>query len=359
MKGKMVYAILLAGTVFWGILYYSSALISLAVLEILAAVFSFLILQFSAGKIKGKIEITLSVTEKGEQTQAGLELENPGVFPVPSVETVLVLENLLYGERDRIKLAGSADGKSKVRFLKQCAGKHCGPVRISAETVWVWDYLRIFRKKLNISSAETWIILPERYTAMVELQEETRMFIWESEEYDKEHPGDDVSEVFQLREYRPGDRMQSIHWKRSAGSRELIVRDYSHPVGNGVLLFLDMKWKEGFLDDFLETGLAVSAGLLEAECSHYAVYLDAAGDVQRMDMKQEEDLYTLIDQLFHAGMYSRPLAIEEMYREKYRGETYGCVLRLDTDLRLWKNQEVLLDLSENPRRILERQVIWI
>ena len=37
MKGKLLYLLLLAATVFWGLLYYSSALISLAVLEVLAA----------------------------------------------------------------------------------------------------------------------------------------------------------------------------------------------------------------------------------------------------------------------------------------------------------------------------------
>lgn len=46
----------------------------------------------------------------------------------------------------------------------------------------------------------------------------------DSDEYSMRHPGDDPSETFALREYVPGDRVRSIHWKLTEKTGEVIVR---------------------------------------------------------------------------------------------------------------------------------------
>ena len=64
----------------------------------------------------------------------------------------------------------------------------------------------------------------------------TRNFPVEGDEYEKERSGDAPTEIFQIREFRPGDRMQQIHWKSSARSGELMTKEYSMPCGCKVLL---------------------------------------------------------------------------------------------------------------------------
>lgn len=354
MKGKIIYLLLVSATVFWGLLYYSSALIGFAVLELLAAVISWLILKFQISKIRVGICMPLSVTEKGERMEAGLELENNSRIPLMRAEARIRMKNTFYPETEMIRLSGAADGKSRVRILKGFVGEHCGPVEMELGPVWVWDFLRIFKSRVKVSEKERWVILPRMYQAMIRPEEKIRYAPDDSEEFDKSRPGDDVSEIFQLREYRPGDRIQSVHWKRSAGSEELIVRDYSLPVARPVVFLLDLKWKKGYLDDFLEAGLAISRGLLEAGCPHYVGWMDAAKeDISRLSMEKEEDLYTLTELLYRAGFHTGAGNLEELYREKYRGENLICCLRLDTDLCLWKDQTLWRDLSENPRVILE------
>lgn len=354
MKGKILYLLLLAATIFWGILYYSSALISLAVVEVLAAIISWSMMKFQVSKVKARIYMPLSVTEKGERMEAGLELENHSLIPLVRAEAEIRLKNLFYSETETVLLAGAADRKSRVRILKGLVGEHCGPVEIELRQIYVRDFLRIFKGRIKVPEKERWVILPQMYRAMILPDEKITNFLQDSEEYDKNHPGNDVSEIFQLREYRPGDRIQSIHWKRSAGNENLIVREYSMPVARSVALLLDMRWKEGYLDDFLEAGLAISRGLLEADCPHYVAWINAEkDDVSRISIEREEDLYTLIEFLYRAGWNTGSESLEHLYEEKYKGEYLVCCLRLDTDLLLWKNQEIWRDLSENPRTILE------
>lgn len=296
----------------------------------------------------------LSVTEKGERMEAGLEIENNSRIPLVCTKAEIHLKNGFYSQTQTVLLTGAADGKSRVQILKGLVGEHCGPVEIELRKVWVWDFLRIFKSRVRVSEKERWVILPQMYRALIRPDEKITNFIQDSEEYDKSRPGDDVSEIFQLRDYRPGDRIQSIHWKRSAGSESLIVREYSMPVARPVVVLLDMRWKEGYLDDFLEAGLAVCRGLLEAECPHYAAWMDSVKeDVVRISLETAEDLYTLTEMLFRAGWNTSAGSLEQLYAEKYRGENPLCCLRLDTDLRLWKNQELWRDLSEHPRVILE------
>ena len=62
----------------------------------------------------------------------------------------------------------------------------------------------------------------------------------EAESYDDFQPGTDVSQIFDVREYRPGDRLQRIHWKLSAKSDGLLVREDSQPLACAVVFLLDM-----------------------------------------------------------------------------------------------------------------------
>ena len=50
--------------------------------------------------------------------------------------------------------------------------------------------------------------------------------------YDDFRPGNDSSEIFDVREFRDGDKIQSIHWKLSAKMQELVVREDSQPLSS-------------------------------------------------------------------------------------------------------------------------------
>ena len=158
---------------------------------------------------------------------------------------------------------------------------------VEIEQVEICDLFHLFKKKITVKGRDRVAVMPEIYRASVTLQESTRDFLIESEEYDKNKPGDDISEVFQIREYRGGDRLQSIHWKLSARTDDLMVREYSLPIACAVVVFWDMEYdpREGYgeLDEFFEAGISISLGLLEAGCEHYAVWYDRSSQATGTD----------------------------------------------------------------------------
>lgn len=56
--------------------------------------------------------------------------------------------------------------------------------------------------------------------------------------FDKYRKGQDLSEVFELRDYHDGDSLKAVHWKLSARTDDLMVREASHPADFDLALFL-------------------------------------------------------------------------------------------------------------------------
>ena len=59
----------------------------------------------------------------------------------------------------------------------------------------------------------------------------------EAEDYSTERPGSDLSEIFQIRDYVPGDSPRQVHWKLSQKYGKLIVKDASLPITRSAALF--------------------------------------------------------------------------------------------------------------------------
>ena len=72
--------------------------------------------------------------------------------------------------------------------------------------------------------------MPKITPVMIEVGLASRYFQGEAEVYDDKTGGAAVSEVFQIRSFQPGDKIQNIHWKLSAKEDELMVRENSLPM---------------------------------------------------------------------------------------------------------------------------------
>lgn len=364
MKGKILYLLIWSMTVYLGVLYYSPSLIGLAVLEFLLPIISYLILWYTSRKISASLYLPIGVCEKNQPVFVGIEIDNKSRIPAAQIRAEVRIRNRFYQSEEKLILQGMAAGKGKTRLSTTISSTLCGPVILETTDLRISDLFRLSKRKLSFKGKETLAVMPELYEASVLVQESTRDFFVESEEYDKKKAGDDPSEVFQIREYRGGDRMQSIHWKLSARTDELMVKEYSLPIGCAVVLFLDMEYhpKEGYayLDEFIEAGIAVSQGILNAGCEHYIVWFDRSRqDIERLEIREKDDLYLLIERIYSAGPYPEPVMMEELYQEKYRGETWHTRLLLNLQKELWKDGELEMELSGKAREILENSELLI
>ena len=235
-----------------------------------------------------------------------------------------------------------ADGRGTTRLTTAITSSQCGLVALWVEQVKIWDLFHLFGKRIETDGKEELSVLPEYYEALIEITPQIREQLIESEEYDEKRPGDDPSQIFQIREYREGDRMQRIHWKASARTSQLMVKDYSMPIGLGALLLFDLQVPEEsgavFLDQAIEYGLAILQGFLNQEYPPRAAWYNCrTQNMEQMEIRETEDLYLLTSRLFQAGSYREEILLEEAYKHSYPQDGYSICLRITTDGQWWED----------------------
>lgn len=73
--------------------------------------------------------------------------------------------------------------------------------------------------------------------------------------------GNDHSEIYDIREYMPGDDIRSIHWKLSSKTDKLILREPSDPSHYHVMILPDFGLDKEESEDEINTAVAIGAAV--------------------------------------------------------------------------------------------------
>ncbi len=203
----------------------------------------------------------------------------------------------------------------------------------------------------TVNSSSNVQVLPKMQEIEVHLTEAVRNFYGDADSYDDFRPGHDNSELFQIRAFQNGDKIQSVHWKLSAKLDELLVKEDSMPKACPVVFMLDYtrnrKGDEGKVSAYLVVLASISFSLMDAGCPHYMVwYSGARKDAVRLRVDDEESLYVFLSCYLEEERLDSVPSLEEAYREKYKGEHFLYLLRLNGRLELYKNQDLIVSFSK-------------
>ena len=135
---------------------------------------------------------------------------------------------------------------------------HCGGITVTAESFRVCDYLGLFAFPVRCREEKTILIRPR--PLKLEPGEDLQRIItgrWQP------RSGGGYSETHDLRPYRPGDGLNQIHWKLSAKTGGLIIREPMEPQNGTVLLTLNHRGTGAELDRKLGRLLWLGGHLLD------------------------------------------------------------------------------------------------
>ena len=216
-----------------GVFYVTAMLIPiLALAYVLIAV-----PQMTASVVSTRGEV-----EKEQPTDFTVYVENPLPLPYPFVDVDLTVpsESAVRTTKKRVScsLAPGAGYELKTSVVFNYRGAY----DIGISDLYVWDLLRMFRFRVHIDSSAPIFVVPRRVNmpgaadngaADVDTDSSKTVF------------GAERSEVSDIRSYRMGDHMKSIHWKLSSKKQELITKEYTMNSGKTAYLFVDMspRWE--------------------------------------------------------------------------------------------------------------------
>lgn len=348
-KNRVFYVLLLVATAMLYIFtntYYTLTILGLC---IVAPIISLILMLFSRHSLK----ITLTVPATAEKKNAVItyRFANSGIMPAARVTFRVQLENQMTGAFRERKVSATVGSKDKVTAELSLQNSKVGTVLIRTEKVRVYDAFGLFAFRKADLPEEAIVIYPEMYDVSVYMEKPVETTV-DGSRYSPDRPGQDVSEVFALREYVAGDEIKKIHWKLSGKLDRTMVRDFSLPLNYSVFLLLELTYgSEDLVDAEVETYLALSRALMENGINHNMGWYDAGTDMFSIkELDNFEDLEMASAQVLSSyASQSRENALDFYAASGYRNQN-NILIYVVTDPSLDKIAE--LEVSQRMQTIL-------
>lgn len=301
----------------------------------------------------------------GNQASLQINTNYNGLLPV-KLYLQMQVENQLTGEKQSMRADGILPGRGAKQnsLLVRMEDAHAGKLQLQIETIAVADLFGLFRfrprgreEQIKAVQKLSCLMLPQ--AAMPpQLPDIVWKYDQNSDIYAEDRSGLDQSQTYELRDYRSGDSLRSIHWKRSSRSNSWIVREGSWPVGQSLLLLLENSYpsvssgarasgcgrvptQSGSPQDYdpqdaIERACASLIALSE-ELTDRGILHDVGWwaketqKIQTAEIRSAEDLIQALGALLGATLEERKKTIWERFSREYGENSFSQVIIIDDE----------------------------
>lgn len=198
---------------------------------------SFLFLLIGKAAIQVFVMTDKQSTQKLSPVDYEIRVINSSPIPFPYVEAVMSKprEDGVRCLYQRLVLSllpfGGYNVKNTVSF------RYRGLYEIGVHEIYICDPLRLFRMRVNVNNCQGVTVYPRKLDFDRDFE---RSVCDIPSPHVRTFDSRDRSEVSNIREYRMGDTLKSIHWKLSSKAEELQVKDYNTNNDNHTYIFVDL-----------------------------------------------------------------------------------------------------------------------
>ena len=296
-KNRIVYGCVLLAAGLFFLFYRGHVSQFLFYIALLLPLFSLFLALPTCFGLWQKIAFSSSSCQKGEEVSLQLQVRNPFLFPCPMVRIRMYYQNQLGGRTSPLQ-------KEEFRFAlgpfrtvhlqRKVSSDFAGRITARIRRVRVCDFLGIFSLPVWHRKRSKWegelYILPNQAISSPSLsraiQEDAEPIA-----YSTVRPGDDPTEIFQLREYQEGDSLRRIHWKLSDRLDKWMVKEFSQPLDPSLwfLLEWDKQATLAEIDPLLDAFASLSSDLLANNRPHYVAWVEGE-ELQYQLLNEPSDL---------------------------------------------------------------------
>lgn len=351
MVSFIILGIGILATAYVALMYENTELMLLVYVQAALFVLSAFTVWYRKFTIRGKIEVPVSLAESGKDILVKVVLTNKGHVPMARLKAKVAVEDSGTGKVKTYWMRFSAVPGQGGSFARTISFGGTGNYCLRLKKLRVYDFTGLLFGTVRVKSEAKVQVLPALYDMPVRLSHGVKNFYGEAEVYDEHLPGHDNNELFDVREYQKGDRLQNIHWKLTAKQDDLMVKEHALPKACPVVLLLDYHEKKRRRDprkmiSYLEAAASLSFSIMDAGCPHYVVWYDEREqDIVRIRVDEEESLFYFLGLLMQISWKRSGEALLLRYKEKYKGEPFVWAISLNEKLVLKKGEEVLAELS--------------
>ncbi|MDD6082323.1 MAG: DUF58 domain-containing protein [Oscillospiraceae bacterium] len=308
-KSKIVYLVLLASMVLFYILFIDSMSLLTLIITVIFPFLQLALLSHVSRKITASMDIETRTVPRNTDTRIIVKIKNHSLLPVSCAMATVSIKNTLTDECQTLTtlLPVSSDNEQSIKFSVSYA--HCGKVKVTLKNLKIYDYIKLFSKTINLNISQEIAVVPSLVNISPSI-EVNLSGISESDEFSKNKPGDDCTEIFNIREYVYGDKLNRIHWNLSTKLDELMVKEYSLPVSSQVIILFEFCTDENSEDRFskndaaIETAMSLSHYMIKNGVSHRICWFDPELKCLRNEkITSADDFSGFMGAIFTSGTY--------------------------------------------------------
>ena len=231
-----------------------------------------------------------------------LSLINKSFMISYDVNVKLSTESTFYGDSSAAILSVPCSARNT--YEQQIPIKYSmnGNYKFSVDAITIRDLLGFVSLKKKVDTVAEVSVFPERSLSTDADLTDMNRGITESEETVKK--GHDFSDVSDVREYIPGDKLMSIHWKLSAKRDILMVKDRVSMSDQQMVVVTDISGEDEDVDEVLTLTYAVIKRLVEDQIyTRFMWWSDANFAFEERQIMSVENLRDAFASLYYERIY--------------------------------------------------------
>ena len=220
-------------------MYRIPSLMALSVAQLFLLLLLFLMTRYFRNNFQAGFCRKKETVRKKDRISVQIWTENRSILPLGRYRLQFYSSYEKSRKGKSFPYDGSIDSKKREEEELQLEAKWCGKLYISLEQKQVYDYLSLFHSRVKENQEAEIAVLPSSQPLTV--------IFSEADTWENQGQGEGAlrlerssgGEIRQLREYAPGDLVRGIHWKQSARTDKLLVKEFQKEEEEGVSLYLD------------------------------------------------------------------------------------------------------------------------
>ena len=314
-KNIISYCIVLILLVLAVFFYRQSFLVMLFFMMCLLPLFSYFLCKKAEAMLTVDITTASSQAQKGLTVPLSIHFHNPSRIPLLHVECTFSIQSSFYAAKESTTYVLPAPANDSTPLELPVTYAHCGLYQAKISKLRLYDYLHFFSFTKEIDAHTQIIVLPD---STKEVTYHSELYQEGFDEYETtSQKGNASSNVTDIREYIPGDRLQKIHWKLSSKISKLMVKENESTSSHQLFVLLELYRdpdRPNILDDAIEYAYSLSKELLmNQENFFFGFYSTRLGDFLSFPIHCIED----IDAAFCEAFYETPYETENLAKEIY------------------------------------------
>lgn len=259
-----------------------------------------------------RVEVTIenregpeTMARQGEEYFLKLVINNRAIAQTLDAQLNISVENAFLGTAGGLVLDVPVylHGKSSLDIPIVPTAPGLNIIRI--ERLVAKDLCSFFRFKRKLSAAVEVVVLPEHIYADAQMPDISENELNEGDESAKR--GSDYSDVTDIREYVPGDKLKNIHWKLSAKKELLMVKERTGLSDKEAVVVTEL-YNGELLSGVLSYTYSVLYYILNRGLSAKLIYWSVAEDAY---VEEKIDTFERLDAAFETMFYGKPYAAED------------------------------------------------